>query len=63
MINLNIFEKFSRNNNLEKVSNTAEKVSVFGFILVRNFPYLNWIPRDTPYLSAFSPNAGKYTPE
>ena len=39
------------------------KVSVFGVFLVRTFPYLDWIRRDTPYLSVISPNAGKYGPE
>ena len=36
---------------------------VFGVILVRIFPYLDRIRRYTPYLSLFSPNAGKYWPE
>ena len=27
------------------------------------FPHLDWIRRDTEYLSVFSPNAGKYGPE
>ena len=34
-------------------------MSVFGVFLVRIFPHLDWIRRDTPYLPAFSPNAGK----
>ena len=38
-------------------------MSVFGVFLVRIFPYLSWIRRDAPYLSAFSLNAGKYGPE
>ena len=29
------------------------------FFLVRVFPHLDWIRRDTPYLSVFSPNAWK----
>ena len=33
------------------------------FFLVRIFPYLDWIRRDAPYLSIFSPHAGKYGPE
>ena len=41
-------------------TNTAWKVSVFGVILVRIFWHLYWIRRDIPYLSVFSPNAGKY---
>ena len=28
-----------------------------------HFSHLNWIRRDIPYLSVFSPNAGKYWPE
>ena len=39
---------------------TTWKVFVFGVFLVRIFPHLDWIRRDTPYLSVFSPNAGKY---
>ena len=35
---------------------TVWKVSIFGVILVRIFPHLDWI--DTPCLSVFSPNAG-----
>ena len=42
---------------------SAWKVSVFGVFLVLIFPYLDWIRRDTPYPSVFSPNAGKYRPE
>ena len=33
------------------------------FFLVRIFPHLDWIWRDTEYLSVFSPNAEKYGPE
>ena len=33
------------------------------FFLVHIFPHSNWIWRDTPYLSVFSPNARKYGPE
>ena len=33
------------------------------FFLVRIFPHSDWIQRDTPYLSVFSPNVGKYGPE
>ena len=39
--------------------NTAWKMSVFGLILIHIFPYSNWIRRDTPHLSVFSPKAGK----
>ena len=42
---------------------TVWKVSVFGVFLLRIFPYLGWIRTDTPYLSIFSPNAGKYGAE
>ena len=42
---------------------TAWKMSVFGVILVRNFPHSDWMRKDTKYLSEFSPNAGKYWPE
>ena len=42
---------------------TAWKMSVFGVFLVRIFPYLDWIQRDTPYPSLFGPNVGKYGPE
>ena len=33
------------------------------FFLVRIFPHLDLIRRDTDYLSVFSPNAGKHGPE
>ena len=33
------------------------------FFLVRVFLHSNWIRKDTPYLSVFSPNAGNYGPE
>ena len=33
------------------------------FFLVHIFPHSNWIWRDTPYLSVFSPNSRKYGPE
>ena len=39
-----------------------EKCSNTEFALVRIFPHLDWIRRDTEYLSVFSPNAGKYRP-
>ena len=42
---------------------TLCKNCVFGVNLVRIFPHLDWMPRYTPYLSVFSPNAGKYGPE
>ena len=34
-----------------------------GLFLVRIFPHLDWIRRDTKYLSVFSLIAGKYGPE
>ena len=39
---------------------TAWKVSVFEVFLVRIFAHSDWIWRDTPYLSTFSTNRGKY---
>ena len=42
---------------------TAWKMSVFWVFLVYISPHLDWIRRDTPYLSTFSPNEGKYGPE
>ena len=40
-----------------------EKCPNTDFFLVRIFPYSDRIRRDTPYLSVFSPNVGKYRPE
>ena len=40
-----------------------EKCPHTEFFLVCIFPYSDWIRRDTPYLSVFSPNTGKYGPE
>ena len=45
------------------ISYAAWKVSVFAVILVRIFPYSDWIRRDTPCPYVFSPNSGKYGPE
>ena len=42
---------------------TAWKMSIFWVFLVHISPHLDWIRRDTPYLSTFSPNEGKYGPE
>ena len=42
---------------------TSWKVSVFENILASIFPHLDWKRIDTPYLSVFSPNTGKYAPE
>ena len=33
------------------------------FFLIRILPYLDWLRRFTSYISAFSPNMGKYGPE
>ena len=40
----------------------AWKVFLFGVFLVRIFPHSDWIQRNTPYLSVFSPNTAKYGP-
>ena len=48
---------------ISSVFHTAWKMFVFGVILVRIFPHSDWISRETPYVSVFSPNAGKYEPE
>ena len=37
-----------------------EKCPNTKFFLDRIFPHLDWIPRDTTYLSVFNPNVGKY---
>ena len=37
-----------------EVTFIAEKVSVFGVILVRIFPHSDWIRRDMEYLSPYS---------
>ena len=42
---------------------TAWKVLIFRVFLVRIFPHLDWIQKDTPNLSSFSQNAEKYAPE
>ena len=44
-------------------SDPAWKVSVFGVILALIFPHLDWIRRNTPYISVFIPNAGICGPE
>ena len=46
-----------------KIPLNAWKVSVFGVCLVRILSHSDWMPKDTPYLSLFSPNAGKQEPE
>ena len=40
-----------------------EKCPNTEFFLVRILPQSDWIGGDTPYLSVFNPNAGKYWPE
>ena len=48
----------------DRVPNTTGwKVSVFGLFLVLIFQHSDWIQKDAPCLSAFSPNKGKYGPE
>ena len=44
-------------------SSKAWKVSVFEVFLICTFLHPDWIRRDTPCLSVFSPNAGKYGSE
>ena len=44
-------------------SSLHEKSPNAEFFLVRIFPHSDWIQRDNPYLSVFSPNAGKCGPE
>ena len=44
-------------------TSTGWKVFLFGVFLVRILPGLDWIRRDAPYLSVFSPNAEKFGPE
>ena len=49
----------------ENVKSTLHEkcpITVF-FLLVRIFPHLVCVRRDTEYLSVFSPNVGKYRPE
>ena len=52
--------------NLQLKSNfetdTAQKVPVYGVIVVHIFPHSGWMWRDTEYLSLFSPNTGKCGP-
>ena len=56
-VNISYFDETSHKSSLrEKCPNTE-------FFLVRIFPHSDWIRRDTPYLSVFSPNAGKCGPE
>ena len=45
--------------NSSNIITTAWKVTVFGVILVRIFPYSDWIQRDALYVSVFSLNTGK----
>ena len=53
---LSVILKLSLYTLCEKCPNTE-------FFLVRIFLHWDWIRRDTPYLSVFSPYAGKYRPE
>ena len=43
--------------------NCVKSDQVRSIFLVRIFPHSDWIRRDTPYLSVFSPNEGKCGPE
>ena len=45
------------------IKTLREKCPNTEFFLVRIFPDLDWIRRDTEYLSVFSPNPEKYGPE
>ena len=47
---------------LTKESHCVKSIA-FEIFLVSIFPYLDWIRRDTPDLSVYSPNVGKYGPE
>ena len=38
-------------------------MSKYGVFSGLYFPHSDWMWSDTPYLSVFSPNAGKYGPE
>ena len=40
-----------------------EKCPNTEFFLVHIFKHLDWLWRDTPYISVFSANEGKYRPE
>ena len=56
--------KIFRTRNLDFSTNVGfQEVSVLGDFLVRIFPHLDWIRRDTSYISVFTPNTGKYGPE
>ena len=41
----------------------VKSVRIRSFFWSVLFPHLDWIRKDTSYLSVFSPNAGKYGPE
>ena len=51
--------------NLRRMPNISlhEKYPNTEFFLIRIFLHSDWMRWDTPYLSVFSPNAGKYGPE
>ena len=55
------YSYLKRRNQNVRINNTHSVV--FGVILVCVFPHLDWIRRDTAYLSVFSPNAVKCVPE
>ena len=60
---LNVKLKFCRSIIFYMVASLREKWPNTEFFLVRIFQYSDWIRRDTPYRSVFSPNAGKGGPE
>ena len=43
-----------------KILTLCEECPNTEFVLIRIFPHSDWMRRDTPYLSVFSPNVGKY---
>ena len=46
-----------------RTKNPRERCPNTELFLVLIFPHSDWIKKDTPYLSVFRPNAGKYRPE
>ena len=47
----------------DQLINSSWKMSVFRVIVVRIWPNLDWIRRNTSYLFVFRTNAGKFGPE
>ena len=58
-----LFRECDWNNTSSPKINHCVKCPNTEFSLVCIFPHSDWIRRYTPYLSVFSPNAGKYGPE